>query len=67
LAVSEHVHCPFVSVQADVAQPRAGKMVPAFSHETGTDEIVRQAADNGNVTEPVVVVLSRYDPSLLTV
>jgi hypothetical protein len=67
LAVTEQVHWPFVSVQEDVAQPRAPKMVPAFSHETGTDEIVRQAADNGNVTEPVVVVLSRYEPSVLTV
>jgi len=40
-------------------------MVPAFSHVTGTDDTVKHEGGRGNVTDPVVVVLSVYVPSAL--
>jgi hypothetical protein len=42
-------------------------MLPTRSQVVGTDESVMHAGVNGNVTEPVVVVLSAYDPSALAV
>jgi len=40
-------------------------MSPAVAHVTATDEIVRQEGAKGNVTLPVVVVLSTQVPSAL--
>ena len=56
-----------MSVQAEVAQPSGAKIVPAFAQVTGTDEIVRHLAANGNVTVPVVVVWSVYEAPAVAV
>src|SRR6188508_3293962 len=40
-------------------------MLPTLLHSTGTEEIDRHDAASGNVTDPVVVVLSVYVPSAL--
>jgi hypothetical protein len=60
---SEQLHWPFVSTQLATFQPAAEKMFAARSHATATDETERQLGASGNVTEPVVVVLSVYVPS----
>jgi hypothetical protein len=65
--LSEQLHWPFVSVHVAVFQPRAEKMFPALVHCTGTPEIARHELSSGNVTEPVVVVLSVYVPSSLRI
>lgn len=59
LAVAVQLQCPLESFeQVAVDQPR-GVMAPAaLSQATLTDETERHAAVNGNVTEPVVTVLS---------
>jgi hypothetical protein len=44
-----------------------GKILPTLSHPTATEEIDRQFGASGNVTVPVVVVLSVYVPSALAV
>src|SRR6187399_760026 len=58
VVVNVQRHSPFVFVQAPVVHPSGGKIVPAFSQVTATDETVKQDGDNGNVTDPVVVVPS---------
>src|SRR5690606_8626506 len=41
-------------------------MFAALSHSTGTPEMARHELSSGNVTEPVVTVLSVYVPSSLS-
>lgn len=65
--LSVQLHFPLVSLHAALVQPSAVKMLPAFSHDTGTDEMERHEAASGNVTEPFVVVLSVYVPSAFAV
>jgi hypothetical protein len=59
LALAEQLHWPLASVeQAAVFQPAAVKRFPILEHWTGVDETVMHELLNGNVMEPVVVVLS---------
>ena len=59
LAVAAQLQWPLESFeQVAVAQPSAVMAPAALSHATLTDETERHAAANGNVTEPVVTVLS---------
>jgi hypothetical protein len=68
LAVAEQLHWPLALFeQVAVAQPAAVKRLPILAHSTLTDETDRHAALNGNVMEPVVVVLSAYVPLALAV
>jgi hypothetical protein len=64
-ALSEQLHIPSVSAQAEVVQPTERKRFPILPHSVDTDETVRHAVASGNVTAPSVVVLSVYVPSAL--
>ena len=66
LAVAEQLHWPFSSEQV-AGQPRTSNWPPILEHSTLTDETVRHCVVNGNVMEPVVVVLSSYVPLALAV
>ena len=64
LAVAEQLQWPPLSfAQVTLFHPSAVSAPAAFSQATLTDDTDRQVGASGNVVEPVVVVLSVYDPS----
>ena len=65
--VAEHLHWPASVAHVAVVQPAAVKTLEILEHSAGVDETVRHSADNGKVIEPVVVVMSEYDPLALAV
>jgi hypothetical protein len=67
LASAEQLHWPLASLEQVVTQPVALKALPILEHSTLTDETIRHEAANGNLMEPVVVVLSVYVPLVLAV